>query len=162
MDANHFPVATADFGATLAITMVVVYLVAFLKATFSSASSSLFKTSPSRIIFAILTVIIAIAAVYIYFFNPDLLKFSFFDIQVIGHALAQTGTQQAAAPFVNIIIIAIFVVFLLGLCGSMVVLFTTEDTQANQKKLASADTIFKTFSGFFVGVLTAFIKQAFG
>lgn len=113
-----------------------------------------------------LLALFAVAATAMYFGGRWVLSwFAQIDLSIITNAFAQV--QEAVhsgrgAELLNYIMGAIVAVMLGTFLVAVVVLLFTPSKPANRQRLAAADNIVKTFIGFFIGLMTAFVKQALG
>jgi len=76
----------------------------------------------------------------------------------IGTANAADSWRTELAPIVPWITAGIFVIMAVAFITALGVSLTLKDTKENQARLKAADTVVKTFGGFFIGVSTTLLK----
>ena len=90
---------------------------------------------------------------------------------LVTPAYAQFNSSTAASPgspaisppaYLGALLTAILIVLLLILLSGVIGSLLIPDIPANASRRAAANDIVKTFGGFFIGILTSFLKQATG
>jgi hypothetical protein len=81
-----------------------------------------------------------------------------------AHAAPPTGSPIASADRLSLglAVNAIIGVMLIMFATAAFLVMTLKDTPENRERRAAADSIVKTFGGFFIGLLTSTVKQSIG
>jgi hypothetical protein len=125
---------------------------------------------------AVISTIAAGVASYIYFHQgngPERGRLGnwhvIFDPTTVAHAqtlsgavAGQAGVTTPVQPFLGYMLSAILIVLLVVFLVAVIAVLALRDVPENLSRRTAANDIVKTFGGFFIGVLTSFLKQAIG
>jgi len=118
-----------------------------------------------QLIVLILSVAAAFLAMYLYLKEgAHAIKGALIEFIAAAYAqpagVASGGVQ--APPYLGGMLTAILVVMLAVFLFAVLAVLFLKDIPENTSRRASANDIVKTFGGFFIGILTSFLKQAIG
>jgi hypothetical protein len=156
-------------GTIFVFLMTIIGL--FVIARFTPASEESFKRFKFflQLILAISGLVAGSLSLYFTYITGVSKRYGLINL-ILPAALAQNGAAPPAAPpptiipppYLGTLLTMILVVLLLILCFGVLGSLFIPDIPANASRRAAANDIVKTFGGFFIGVLTSFLKQATG
>lgn len=128
--------------------------------------------SIANTIVAVISLISALLAAYLYYLSNGTSKSlgNWKDIlNPLKSAYAQSSLAVAAPgvttpiqPFLGYMLSAILLVLMVVFLFAVVIVLVLKDAPQNRSRRTAANDLVKTFGGFFIGVLTSFLKQAIG
>ncbi len=171
VQAATIHLAPLILGLTIGFTIGV--LVSIYLRSVSNKSPQLGKLlTITNVIVSVIALISALLVAYLYYlsdstrkslgnwqdiFNP--LKFAYAQT---SPAVAAPGVTTPIQPFVGYMLSAILLVLLVVFLFAVIAVLLLKDLPQNRGRRMAANDIVKTFGGFFIGVLTSFLKQAIG
>jgi hypothetical protein len=80
----------------------------------------------------------------------------------VAYLPEQAGITAPVQPFLGYMLSAILLVMLAVFMFAVIAVLLLKDIPQNTGRRTAANDIVKTFGGFFIGILTSFLKQAIG
>jgi small-conductance mechanosensitive channel len=116
-----------------------------------------------QILVAVVSLFAALLAVYFYVRETNLgLGLAPFFGVTLAYAQGNGSNIGPNTVFLGYMLTAIVVVMLIVFLSAVMAVLLLKDTRENAGRRVAANDIVKTFGGFFIGVLTSFLKQAIG